>query len=97
MGEISQMSGGILYLVLILAIFYFFIIRPQSKQRKDHQRMLEALKKGDDIVTIGGVHGKIMGFKNNDQIILIKVDDNTKLEIDRTAVAKMRGQEDGKK
>ena len=93
----DQMSGGIIYLVLIFVIFYFFIIRPQSKKQKERQKMLEALKKGDDVVTIGGVHGKVMGFKHNDKVVLLKVSDNLNLDVDRSAISHLRGQEDNTK
>ena len=49
--------------------------------------MLDAVEKGDIVVTIGGVHGKIMGFKDDNKTIILKVDDNVKLEVDRTAVS----------
>ena len=91
------MSGGIIYLVLIFVIFYFFIIRPQSKKQKDRQKMLEALKKGDDVVTIGGVHGKVIGFKHNDKVVLLKVNDNVNLDVDRSAISNLRGQEESSK
>ena len=93
----DQMSGGIIYLVLIFVIFYFFIIRPQSKKQKDRQKMLEALKKGDDVVTIGGVHGKVIGFKHNDKVVLLKVNDNVNLDVDRSAISNLRGQEESSK
>ncbi len=93
----DQFSGGILYLVAIFAIFYFFIIRPQSKRQKERQKMLDALKKGEDVVTIGGVHGKVMGFKNNEKIVVLKVNDNINLDVDRTAISHFKGKgEDSK-
>ena len=49
--------------ILILAIMYFLMIRPQAKRQKEKQKMLEALKKGDRVVTIGGIHGIVSGFK----------------------------------
>jgi len=74
-------------LLLILLIMYFLIMRPQAKKQKERERMLASLKKGDKVVTIGGIHGKIMGFKNNDQVLVLKIDDNVKIEVDRTAIA----------
>ncbi len=74
-------------LFLILLIMYFLIMRPQAKKQKERERMLASLKKGDKVVTIGGIHGKIMGFKNNDQVLVLKIDDNVKIEVDRTAIA----------
>jgi len=89
---------GFIYIILIVLIFYFFIIRPQTKKQKERSKMLESLEKGADIVTVGGIHGKIVGVKNDGKTFLVKVDDNVKLDIDRTAVAHIKGQEpEGKK
>jgi preprotein translocase subunit YajC len=70
---------------LIIAIFYFLIIRPQNKKQKETQRMLSALKKGDKIVTIGGIHGVIQSVK--EASVVVKVDENTKLEFSRSAIS----------
>ncbi|MDR2103734.1 MAG: preprotein translocase subunit YajC [Treponema sp.] len=71
--------------VLIIAIFYFLIIRPQNKKQKETQNMLKALKKGDKIVTIGGIHGIIQSVKENS--VIVRVDENTKLEFSRSAIS----------
>ena len=71
--------------IAIIAIFYFLIIRPQNKKQKDTQKMLSALKKGDRIVTIGGVHGTIQSVR--DQSVIVKVDENVKLEFSRSAIS----------
>jgi preprotein translocase subunit YajC len=76
--------------VAIIAIFYFLIIRPQNKKQKDTQRMLEALKKGDKVVTIGGVHGTIQSVR--DHSVIVKVDDNVKLEFSRSAISTVESQ-----
>ncbi|QTQ13499.1 preprotein translocase subunit YajC [Treponema parvum] len=70
---------------LIILIFYFFIIRPQSKKQKETQKMLDALKKGDKVITIGGIHGVISSVK--ERTVVVKVDDNTKIEFNRSAVS----------
>jgi preprotein translocase subunit YajC len=69
----------------IIAIFYFLIIRPQNKKQKETQRMLSALKKGDKVVTIGGIHGVIQNVKESS--VIVKVDENTKLEFSRSAIS----------
>jgi preprotein translocase subunit YajC len=69
----------------IIAIFYFLIIRPQNKKQKDTQKMLAALKKGDKIVTIGGIHGTIQSVKESS--VIVKVDENTKVEFSRSAIS----------
>jgi preprotein translocase subunit YajC len=71
--------------VVIIGIFYFLIIRPQNKKRKETEKMLSALKKGDKIVTIGGLHGTVQSVR--DTTVIIKADDNVKLEFLRSAVS----------
>ena len=82
-------SGSMLISVLpfglIILIFYFFIIRPQNKKQKETEKMLSALKKGDKIVTVGGIHGVISSTK--EKTVIVKVDDNTKIEFSRAAIA----------
>ncbi|MDR0290284.1 MAG: preprotein translocase subunit YajC [Treponema sp.] len=75
--------------VAIIAIFYFLIIRPQNKKQKETQRMLSELKKGDKIVTIGGIHGTIQTVREQAQTLIVKVDENTKLEFSRSAVSRV--------
>ena len=72
----------------IIGIFYFLIIRPQNKKRKETEKMLGALKKGDRVVTIGGIHGTVQSVKET--TVIIKVDDNVKLEILRSAVSNVQ-------
>jgi preprotein translocase subunit YajC len=70
---------------LVILIFYFLIIRPQNKKQKETQRMLSELKKGDRVVTIGGLHGVINSVKES--TVVVKVDENCKLEFSRSAIA----------
>ena len=70
---------------LVFVIFYFFIIRPQNKKQKDTEKMISALKKGDKIITIGGIHGEVTSAK--EQTVIVKVDDTCKLEFSRSAIA----------
>jgi preprotein translocase subunit YajC len=88
-GAEGAQGGSALYTFLpfiaIIAIFYFLIIRPQSKKQKETQKMLAALKKGDRIVTIGGIHGTI--HKVMEQSVIVKVDENTRLEFNRSAIS----------
>jgi preprotein translocase subunit YajC len=69
----------------IIAIFYFLIIRPQNKKQKETQRMLSALKKGDRIVTIGGIHGTIQSVREGS--VIVRIDDNVKVEFSRSAIS----------
>ncbi len=84
----------ILFFGAIFAIFYFLLIRPQQKQRKDRDRMLASVKKGDRVVTSGGLHGTVVGL--NEQTVMLKVADQVKLEFDRSAVARVVAAEGGK-
>ena len=74
--------------VLIIVIFYFFLIRPQNKKQKETQKMIDALKKGDKVVTIGGIHGVISSTK--EKTVVVKIDDNTKVEFTRGAIASVQ-------
>jgi len=78
---------GLLPILLIVIVFYFLIIRPQSKKQKETQRMLAELKKGDRVVTIGGIHGTVQSLK--DGSVILKVDENCKIEFSRGAIASM--------
>jgi preprotein translocase subunit YajC len=71
---------------LVILIFYFLIIRPQNKKQKQMEKMLSALKKGDKVVTIGGIHGVIQSVKDGGTVV-VKVDENSKLEFSRSAIA----------
>jgi preprotein translocase subunit YajC len=84
-GGASGLLSTFLPFILIIAIFYFLIIRPQNKKQKETQKMLAAIKKGDKIVTIGGVHGVISTVRESS--VVVKVDDNTKIEFSRSAIA----------
>ena len=86
---------GFLPFILIFVIFYFFLIRPQKKRQKETQKMLDELRKGDRVITIGGIHGVIQTVR--EKTVIIKVDENTKLEFSRTAVASVdsSGRSDG--
>lgn len=70
--------------VLMFAIFYFLLIRPQQKKQRQRSSMLNALKKGDKVVTIGGLHGTIETI--TDDTIVLKVNDVTKLTFDRGSI-----------
>ncbi|GAB7386521.1 preprotein translocase subunit YajC [Bacillaceae bacterium] len=83
--------GTILPLVLMFAIFYFLLIRPQQKRQKQRNAMLAALKKGDKVVTIGGIHGTIIDL--DDDTVTIRVSENTKIKFERTAVNHVKSEE----
>ncbi|TVQ36988.1 MAG: preprotein translocase subunit YajC [Spirochaetaceae bacterium] len=69
---------------LVFLIFYFLIIRPQNKRQKDTKQMLSQLRKGDRVVTVGGIRGTIQSLKEDG--VVLKVDSNTTIEFNRSAV-----------
>jgi preprotein translocase subunit YajC len=80
----DQLTGFILPLVLMFAIFYFLLIRPQQKRQRERNEMLNNLQRGDKIVTIGGLHGTIVDL--TDDKVILKVSDNVRLTFERQAV-----------
>jgi preprotein translocase subunit YajC len=94
--EANQQTGGgtpgggnpLMHMIpfaAIILIFYFLLIRPQNKKRKETEKMLSAIKKGDKVVTIGGIHGTIQNVKES--TVILKVDDNVKIEFLRSAIS----------
>ena len=77
---------NLLPIVLIFFVMYFLLIRPQAKQQKELAKMQAGLKKNDEVVTIGGVHGTVVNLK--EETVTLRVDDNVRLEVDKTAVAR---------
>jgi preprotein translocase subunit YajC len=75
---------GIIMIVAIIAIFYFFMIRPQQKRQKEIQKSREAIKPGDRVITSGGLYGKVKEI--NDKNMLIEISDGVKVLIDKASV-----------
>jgi len=77
----------------VFAIFYFMIIRPQNKKQKAMQQMISGVKKGDKVITIGGIHGTVASVK--DKTVVVKVEDSVKIEFTKSAIATVeaRGEE----
>jgi preprotein translocase subunit YajC len=96
----SQTGGGggsgavltqIAFFAAIFAIFYFLLIRPQQRQRRERDQLLGELKKGDRVVTTGGLHGTVLSLSKdatNDTVVL-RVADQVKLEFDRSAIGRI--------
>lgn len=84
-GKESNPFMSMLPLILIIVVFYFFMIRPQMKKNKDQKKFREALKRGDKIITIGGIHGKIIEV--NDTTFIIETEGQGRLKIEKSAVA----------
>ncbi|MGM9738706.1 MAG: preprotein translocase subunit YajC [Candidatus Cryptobacteroides sp.] len=75
-----------LMLALIFVVMWFFMIRPQRKQQKELEKFRQGLKKGDKVVTIGGIYGIVDEVKENDRTVLIKVDGDVKLRVDKNSL-----------
>lgn len=76
--------SGLIMIVLIFVVFWLFFIRPQNKKQKEEQKFREALQKGDDVVTIGGIHGKVVEVKET--TLLITIDNNVKIQVEKSAI-----------
>ena len=85
-GEGQSPYMSFVFLLLIILVFYFFMIRPQMKKQKDLRTYREALQKGDKVITTGGIYGKIVDEKEN--VILMEVADNVRLRVDKSAILK---------
>lgn len=72
-------------MVLIFAIFYFLLLRPQAKERRRHEDMIKGVKKGDEIVTNGGIIGKVVHVE--EKRLTIKTGENTRITVDRSRIA----------
>jgi len=84
-----QQGGGLEMIILLVVfglIFYFFVIRPQSKRQKEQRDLLSNLAKGDEIMTNGGLIGKITKVSNDNENIIIALNDNTEVMISRNFV-----------
>ena len=85
----GQAQGGYMMwimLILIFAVMYFFMIRPPRKQQKELQKFRDALKKGDKVVTAGGIFGTVEEVKEN--TVLLEVDNNVKIRVSKSAISK---------
>ena len=91
-GGAAGQGGGspmslIFMIIAIFAVMYFLMIRPQQRQKKQHQDLLSKISKGDKVITAGGLHGTIAGVKDN--TVIVKVADNVKVELSRSSITKV--------
>jgi len=84
----SPAFGQLLSILLVFVVFYFLLIRPQKKQQNEHRKMIASLKKNDEVITAGGIHGTITNVK--DHTITLKVDDNVKVEVQKGSISTMK-------
>lgn len=85
---IMSLIASLLPLILIIVVFYFLLIRPQQKRAKEHRQMLENLKRGDKVITIGGLYGVVDTVNPN--TVILKVADNVKLKFSKQSIAALR-------
>lgn len=86
---IASLVSSLLPFLLIIVVFYFLILRPQQKRQKERAKLLEGVKKGDKIVTSGGIHGTVEGVEDN--AVLVKIADNVKVKMEKGAIATIVG------
>ncbi len=82
------MNFSPLFIVLLIAVFFLFFIRPQMREKKEYTKMLNALKKGDKVITNSGIYAEVFAIKDDNRITL-KVGDNVKIDFTKSAVSKI--------
>ncbi|WP_295437337.1 preprotein translocase subunit YajC [uncultured Thiodictyon sp.] len=83
-GSMSDPLFTLLPLVLFAVVFYFLLIRPQSKRQKEHKRMVDGLTKGDEVITLGGIAGRVTDLGDN--FVLVEIAEGTQVKVRRAAV-----------
>lgn len=95
----SPLNSFLVPMVLVFAIFYLLLIRPQNKQRQEHQKMLASVDKGDEVVTAGGLHGRVVGTA--DEVLTLEIanvkGERVRVKVDRKSIERRtaRGSEGG--
>lgn len=84
--------SGIIMLVIMFAIFYFLLIRPQQKRAKKHRELVENLKVGDQVTTAGGIHGKISALA--DDVVTLEISQGVKVKFNRSSIVGVAGRND---
>jgi preprotein translocase subunit YajC len=79
---------GFLPIILIFVIFYFLLIKPQKKKQQELSKMLEALKKNDEVITSGGIFGTIVNMQ--DDVITVRIDDNVRIKVQRNSISQLK-------
>ena len=81
----GDFTTTIFMFAVIIAIFYFMILRPQQKRQKDRQKLLDSVKKGDRVVTAGGIHGTVVGVE--EKTVLLQITDTVKVKLERSSIS----------
>ena len=96
-GSQGNPMGFFLPLILIFAIMYFLVFRPQARKQKEHQMMLKSIDKGDRVVTAGGIYGTVVGVKEKENIIVVQIAKDVKIEVAKASIGRKISETDGKK
>lgn len=88
-GGMESLLSTVLPFLLIIVVFYFLILRPQQKRQKERQKLLEGVKKGDKVITAGGIHGVVEGLE--DKTVLIKIAEGVKVKIEKSGITTILG------
>ncbi|MDI6801057.1 MAG: preprotein translocase subunit YajC [Thermodesulfovibrionales bacterium] len=87
-GGIQGIVGSLLPVILICVVFYFLLIRPQQKKAKEHRQMLGSIKKGDKVITAGGIYGVVDSVSNN--TVVLKIAENVKVKFGKSYISAVR-------
>ncbi len=100
-GSAGQQGGGgfsgLFMMLVIFGIFYFVLIRPQQKKMKEHKKMVEELKKGDKIITSGGIYGTVVGAEKNSATLRVEIADGVRVRVQRGSVGTVLTEEEAAK
>lgn len=91
MQDLLSLLAGLSPILIMVVVFYFFLIRPQQKRQKQVSQMQQNLAKGDQVITIGGLHGTVDAI--DEDVVVIKVNENNRLRFDRSAIRSVIQQE----
>lgn len=83
-GGLNPLTGLLVPVLFTFGVFYFLVIRPQQKKQKEHEVMINSLKKNDEVITNSGIYGTIVNIK--DKTFVLRVDDDAKIEIDKSFI-----------
>ncbi len=82
----SLLKGFLVPMLAMIVIFYFILIRPQQKKEKERKKLLDEIQKGDKVITVGGMYGVVMSVKPEENRVVLKIGDNTKVEFAKSAI-----------
>ncbi|MDP3730476.1 MAG: preprotein translocase subunit YajC [Candidatus Omnitrophota bacterium] len=88
MGGAQSPIVSLMPVIFIFIIFYFLLIRPQKKAQDELKKMIAALKRNDEVITTGGIHGTVVNIKET--AVTLKIDDNVKIDVEKNCIARMK-------